>query len=301
MKNKYIYIACFVAFFGLLNVVGNKVLLIGIERFYGLKQYSEILLIGHSQLMLSVDKDALENALGEKVSKYTREGVNVYDRYFMVKQYLDTKYSDSLKLILYGVDLHLFVKEGLSKDAYTLFYPFMGDSIMNAYIKENAHTQRDYLIHRFFPLTRYSDALLNASFRGWRDDFSNYKIGKINIEEYKKSITFDEQKYNRPVEMDTTLIRFFEETMNMITQRGIQVILLNMPVVDVLIQANNENSETVFAYFQKMADANERIEYWDLNSKYSTLYDLFYDPIHVNPEGQQEITDELIQRLKINL
>lgn len=294
---KYQYIILFILFFILLNWVGGKILLLGVERFYGLKQHAAILLIGHSHLMLATDKDALQQGTGMKVSKYTIEGVSVYDRYFMIKQYLDSEYSDSLKVILYGVDPYSFVKGGLSENSYTLFYPYMDDPAINDYIK-NAHSGKDYITHKLFPLTRYSDVSLNASLRGWRNDFSNYKTGSINIDAYKKGIDNNEKKYNRSIEIDPELLAIFEETMELATQRGIKVILVNTPIVDVLMQANNEDQDEVIRYYCKYAASHALVEYWDFNPEYSSNYKIFYDPIHLNPKGQELITLELVNRLK---
>jgi hypothetical protein len=298
MKKKYQHIIWFVLFFILLNWVGGKILLVGIERFYGLKQHSGILLVGHSHLMLAVDKDLLEQGTCTKVSKYTIEGVDVYNRYFMVKQYLDSPYSDSLKVILYGVDLYSFAKGGLSENSYTLFYPYMDEPEMDAFIKENARTRRDYLTHKLFPLTRYSDISINASFRGLRNDFSNYKTGTINIDAYRGRVnTGDEKKYNRSIEMNVELLRVFEKTIDMITQRGIKVVLVNTPIVDVLMKRSNEDPSRVIDYYRDCAASHALVEYWDFNPEYSSDYTIFYDPIHLNPQGQQLITGELVNRL----
>ena len=102
----------------------------GLNRYFGLNQHSEVLLIGHSHLMLATDKAKLETALNCRISKYCREGVNVADRYQMVKQYLESLYSDSLKIVLYGVDQFMFTGTGLSSNSYKLFYPFMDEKIL---------------------------------------------------------------------------------------------------------------------------------------------------------------------------
>jgi hypothetical protein len=295
MKN-WLYIISFVVFFILIDYAGGKILLAGIEKFYGLKQYSDILLIGHSHLMLATDKDLLEQETGMKVSKYTREGVSVYDRYFMVKQYLDSKYSDSLKVVLYGVDPYSFVKTGLSEYSYTLLYPFMDDPLIDAYIKENAVGERDYPTHKLFPLTRYSDILINASLRGWRNDFSNYKAGAMNIGAGNAAEAID-KKYRRSIEIDPELLAVFEETMRMITGRAITVVLVNTPIIDALGWWKDANPEKVIRFYQDYAASHERVEYWDFNPGYSSDYSIFYDPIHLNPKGQQLITGELINRL----
>ena len=60
----------------------------GLNRYFGLDSHSEVLLIGHSHLMLAVDKVNFEAGIGHSVSKYCREGVNVSDRYEMIRQYL---------------------------------------------------------------------------------------------------------------------------------------------------------------------------------------------------------------------
>ncbi len=271
----------------------------GINKFYGLTQYSEILLIGHSHLMLATDKKRLEEETGEKVSKYTREGVNVVDRHYMVEQYLNSEYSDSLKVVLYGVDQFTFTNAGLSDNSYQLFYPFMDNPTMASFVKEKETNVYDYYTHKWLPLTRYSDVLINASLRGWRNDFSNYKLGKIDIEAFKQQVRSNKQ-FNRDIEMDSTLIFVFKQTMDQIRQKNIRVILVNTPIVDALNQANSDYNK-VITFYQEYAQTHEGVEYWDLNPEYAGNYSLFYDPIHLNPEGQKVITGELIKRLKNEL
>ena len=67
MKTKIIQVVIF--FIGLitldraLGLVLNK----GLNTYFGLKQHSEVLLIGHSHLMLSVDKENFEKGIHKKV------------------------------------------------------------------------------------------------------------------------------------------------------------------------------------------------------------------------------------------
>ncbi|GHT75453.1 hypothetical protein AGMMS50262_10800 [Bacteroidia bacterium] len=297
MKKQINYIVFFIIFFLLLNFVGGKILLAGIDRFYGLKQYSELLLIGHSHLMLATDKKALEKETGKKISKYTREGVNVVDRYYMVEQYLNSKYSDSLKVVFYGVDQFTFTSSGLSDNSYKLFYPFMGDSIMDEFVKRNEKNEGDYYKHKWLPLTRYSDVLINASLRGWRNDFSNYKNGTIDMDSYRERIKNNEKQFNRDIEMNPDLMAIFEETIDRITQKNIQVVLVNTPLVDVLNNAGSENYREMIDFYKNYALTHELVDYWDFNPEYSSDYSIFHDPIHLNPKGQKIITSEIITRI----
>jgi lysophospholipase L1-like esterase len=107
-----------------------------------------------------------------------------------------------------------------------------------------------------------------------------------------------DKKFSRPVEMDAGLLRIFEKTLDMITQRGIRVILVNPPIADILMKANGQNPEEVIRYYRDYAAAHELVEYWDFNPEYSSNYEILYDLIHLNPKGQKLITEELINRLK---
>lgn len=299
MKKFFSYLFVFLIAFILIDQISGRIILNGIQKFYGLKQHSNLLIIGHSHVMLAIDKEDLEKNTGLKVSKYTREGVGVYDRYFMTKQFLDSPYSDSLQTVIYGVDQFSFVNSGLSDNSYKLFYPFMDERTIDKYIKDNAVDDWDYYQHKLFKTTRYSDPLLNASIRGYQNNYSNYKVGNLNVELLKKQMTSGKSQFNRKIEMDPFLMETFEQTMDMLSERGIRVILLNTPIVDILKKGNLESYEKIINYFSDYASAHENIEYWDFNPEYSSDYSIFYDPIHLNPKGQQIITKEINKKLSV--
>ena len=117
------YIVLFISSFILIDRIVNEFLEEGLNQYYGIGESNEIALVGHSHLMLGVDKIELGQALKLGVSKYTREGVNVSDRLIMINQLLDN--NPNLKTVIYGVDAWTFTGEGLSENSYKLFYPFM--------------------------------------------------------------------------------------------------------------------------------------------------------------------------------
>lgn len=270
---------------GLLNI--------GLNRYFGLNQHSQVLLIGHSHLMLAVDKIELERGTGCKVSKYCREGVNVADRYAMVKQYLDSPFSDSLTALLYGVDQFMFNRDGLSANSYTLFYPFMDNADMDLYIKASASAS-EYWKHKLIHSTRYSDALLNSSIRGWMHNWGNYKIGILDTVALKRQIKARQQT---TIHFEPELRDEFEKTLALAEKRQIRIILVNTPVAKMLNDYEPEKFEQVRFYFQSLAEQSAYIDYIDLNPILSGQYDCFYDPIHVNPKGQEIITKKLIELL----
>lgn len=264
----------------------------GLNRYFGLTQHSQVLFIGHSHLMLAVDKSEFEHKTGVLVSKYCREGVNVADRYEMVKQYLSLPVSDSLKVVLYGVDQFMFTGEGLSRNSYKLFYPFIDERNIDRYIR-NSTDMYDYCLHKALCTTRYSDALLNSSLRGWCSNWSNYKVGQLDVDVLKGQITDGKQRH---IHFEKELIESFEETLRLLQERGIAVVLVNTPIAAPLNGYEPETYEKIIAYFKEKAASSPLVYYWDFNPGYSDCYELFFDPIHLNVKGQQVINGQLVQR-----
>lgn len=267
----------------------------GVNEMYGLNQYSKILLVGHSHLMLATDKQQMENDLGVKISKYTREGVNVSDRKIMIQQYLDSGFADSLQVVLYGVDLCTFTGEGLSANSYKLFYPFIDDRKIGNYIYEQGGA-KDYWLHKLIRCTRYSDdGIKNGAIRGWLHNWSNLKNGVVDIEAYKMRLKNGDE---RNIQMNPELIAEFKETINMLTQRNIKVILVNTPTLDLLNEYEPEKFQMMGDWFQDFADNDSLVEYWDFNPEYAHRHELFHDRLHLNKKGQQVISKELTKQLK---
>lgn len=284
-----------VACFFLADWALDRIMMRGVNNYYGLNQNADILLIGHSHLMLATDKKRLEKETGRKVSKYCREGVNVIDREAMINHFLNSGHADSLKTVIYGVDLYTFTGSGLSENAYTLMYPFIDDPQVDRYIQRQADPT-DYWLHKIVRTTRYNnDGLKNSIWRGWADNWDNFKTNTINADKYAKAVA---KKGVQPIELNEKLIATFKESVDMLTRRGIRVILVNTPTVDILNNSIGASYGQVMDIYREMAAQNPLVEFWDFNPKYAADHTIFSDPIHLNTKGQRLITDELIQRLK---
>ena len=292
MVRKLVYVTLFLLLLSCFDRIIGMGLNEGLNRYFGLTQHSQVLFVGHSHLMLAVDKNEFEVGTGVKVSKYCREGVNVADRYEMVKQYLSLPASDSLKVVIYGVDQFMFTGEGLSQNSYKLFYPFIDESNINDYIR-NSTDLYDYCLHKTICTTRYSDALLNSSMRGWCNNWSNYKIGQLNINALNEQIANGKQRH---IHFEEDLIASFEATLQLLQKRGIVVILVNTPIAQPLNEYEPREYKKIIDYFNSLADSSPLVYYWDFNPYYSEQYELFFDPIHLNATGQKVINEQLVQR-----
>ncbi len=267
----------------------------GLEKYYGLGSNAEIALVGHSHLMLGVDKTHLEKELGVPVAKYTREGVNIGDRQIMIRQLLHR--NSNLKLVIYGVDAWSFTGEGLSANSYALFYPFMGDKTVNDYVKQQT-TFSNYWIHKLLKTSRFNEGLISSSFRGYLNNWTNLKIGEVDTERLKKQIAAGDY---RRINNSTTNINILRETIKELSDRNIKVILLYVPTIDLYNQAEPQKFNETLNILQQIDDDFESVSLLNYLEPWAHDYTLFFDPIHMNPKGQKLVTEKLIKDLKQKL
>lgn len=266
----------------------------GIKKFYGLDQHSDILLIGHSQLMLATDKEQMEKGLGLKISKFCREGTDINDLHAMSRMYLDSPQADSLKYVIYGVDPYSFTPEGLSANSYKALYPLIYAKDMEAYIKKQADPL-DYFLKKHIPTHRFNeDMTKNASLRGLMNDWSNKKAGMIDIEAYKRQL---HDSGERNIQMDPRLMATFDKTIQLFTRRNIKVILLTPPTLDLLNDSHPRQFKAMTAWYAAYAQQNPLVEYWDFNHEYSSRHELFFDRLHVNAQGQEKVSAAITRKL----
>lgn len=258
----------------------------GLNRYFGLGSNADILMIGHSHLMLALDKEQLESATGLKVAKCCREGVNVFDRQQMVRHYLDTC-SRKPRYVLYGVDPFLFTGKDLSANSYKLFYPFIDEPSMNEYIRHQSSGAIDYWQHKLIATSRYSDALIGSAIRGWLHDWSNKKYGHPD----EASFT---APHHRSMQVEPEHWSTFLASIEALTKQGIHVILVNTPVSQGFQDAQPEAYRAVCGRFEQLASSSPLISYLDYNPDYDRRYALFYDLIHLNDQGQKELTQRFL-------
>lgn len=290
MKNIHKLLIAILAFF-IIDLFFSNLLKEGLNKNFGLNQESEIFIVGHSHMMMGIDKKMLEKGLNKKVSKYTRTGVSLPERFLMTQQYLQSNYSKKLKAAIIGVDAFTFSEGDISQNCYTLFYPFYEDKNVNEYLKQNA-TPLEYWQHKLFRLSRYSDDLINSSLRGWLDNDQNYKTKQIDINEFNRQ----RDKWKSNIDFNVELMQKLNELIMMLTNQGIKVYLVNTPTLDAINHIQPQKFKEIMDYYHKLAD--NRMVYFIDFSKYESNYNLFFDPLHLNIKGQILVTDSLIKFLQ---
>ena len=263
----------------------------GLNKYYGIGSNSEIALVGHSHLMLGVDKVKLEKALNLDVSKYTSEGVNILNRKLMIEQLLEK--NNNIKTIIYGVDAWSFTGEGLSKNSHVLFYPFLDDMKINNYVRSKAPFS-DYWVKKLIKSTRYNEGLIAGSFRGHLGKWDNLKSGSVNIERLNENIL---QGNFRLIKNNPQNIKILTETIEILKKNNIKVILLYVPTIDIVNQFEKYKFQETLEIFINFTKKYDNVDFVNFLEPFSHQHELFFDPIHLNPKGQSVITDTLIKVL----
>ena len=291
-KNKALRImVLFLISFFMLDFFVGIVLKNGLESYYGFNENAKIALVGHSHLMLGIDKVQMEQDLGYKVAKYTSEGVNVANRKLMIEHLLNK--NNKIETIIYGVDAWMFTGEGLSENSHALFYPFLSDASINIFVKKAA-PESEYWTRKLIKSTRYSEGLISSSLRGYFKKWDNLKSGSVNIERLNENIL---QGNFRLIKNNPQNIKILTETIEILKKNNIKVILLYVPTIDIVNQFEKYKFQETLEIFINFTKKYDNVDFVNFLEPFSHQHDLFFDPIHLNPKGQSVITDTLIKVL----
>ncbi len=287
-----IKLSIFVMIFIAIDRLGTAFLTRGLDRAYGLETPAEVLCIGHSHTALGLDEIALERGLGVPVGKYARNGANLNDRFTMIRHYLERQPS-SVKILVYDVDAHIFTADGLSLNSYSLFYPFMDSPSVDAYIRQFA-SWVDYHTRHMLKLRRFNLETCNSSLRGWLHVYANLKQGTVDVQRLQKEIAAGQI---RRISFDEDCIRRLDETLRFVLEKGVHVVLLYIPTIDLYNQAEPKQHARAIQHLREFQTKYEGVTFLDYTAPFAHRHELFYDPIHLNPQGQRLVTEQLVQDL----
>ena len=266
---------------------------------HGLKQYyclwpADILIIGHSMSEMAIDRDLLEKQTGHSTAKYCMNGTSIPDRLIMIRHYIEST-GHKPKVILYDISPRSFSR-GLAINSHALFYPFINESpAVAAYVRSNA-SFKEYAMKTLVPLARYDDTRLGAVVRGYRHDWKNRSVKQLNIENFKRQIAKG-SFWKVQLNPDTQAV--FEETLDFLEAQNIRLFLVHLPNIDLLNNAELEKAAAAMDYIKETISRHPNVTFIDANSAFESRHELFIDPLHLNPQGQKEVTTFLSAKLLI--
>ena len=279
--------------FAIVNVLCLKLFNHGLKQYYCLWP-ADLLIIGHSMSEMAIDRDLLEEKTGYSVAKYCMNGTSIPDRLIMIRHYIEST-GHKPKAILYDIGPRSFSND-LSVNSHTLFYPFIEESPTVAkYVKDNA-TRMEFLMKKTIPLSRYEDSRIGAVIRGYRHDWKNRSIKQLNIDHFKRQLAKG-NFWKIKVNPDKQAI--FEETLDFLETQNIRLFLLILPNIDLLNNAEPEKNAKVLHYIENVISRHSNVTLINTNTDFQSRYELFVDPIHLNPQGQQAITNSLASKISL--
>jgi hypothetical protein len=284
----------FLVLFLCVDRVLGWVLRTGLDRYYGLNAPAVVLCVGHSHTVLGIDKVMLEQKLGIPVAKFALEGANTSDRLVMTR-YFFARHPNGVRAVIYDVDAHTFTGSGLSSSSYQLLFPFIDDPDVRAYIKRNCPSSTQYLLCRLLCAPRYSEQFLALAARGYLKNWSNFKPGVIDP---RRLAQFLGPERLRHIAFDPDNLKEFAKTVEFVRDRGSTMFLVYIPTLDELNQAEPEKFARAMGIFAQCAATNSQVALLDYNKELQGRHELFYDPIHMNRQGQGEVTKRLATDLK---
>lgn len=285
-------------FLMLLLVVGadrlvGALLKTGLDRYFGLQNGAEVLLVGHSHTMLGIDTELLEQALGVTVAKYAVNGANVFDRLAMLRHFLGAN-PGKVKLVVYDVDDRAFTGEGMSSNSYRLFYPYIDNADMRKYLQDNAGTSEEFFCRKYLWSLRFNATDLNLALRGLFDIRDNFKSGKVDIPSLREDIRADRQV---AIKIDPQYREAFDETVRLVRSYNTRLVLCYIPTVDLLSQMDQSGHENVVKIFSNYDKNDEEVKFLCFQESFGSRYELFADAVHLNRDGKKIFTEMLAMKL----
>ena len=267
----------------------------GMDHYYGMDEPAKILCIGHSHTVLGVDAERLESALGVPVAKYAMAGANTLDRFWMLRHF--TEEHPTVKAVIYDVDPRLFDSDGLSSASYTLFLPYIGNNAMAEYIRQET-TWQEYYTSKFVKTARFRDQTINIALRGLTGKIENKKETVIRIKDYTNYL---ERESKRPIKIDPDSLQCFQDSITYLTQKGIQVFLTFIPMINLLNNIDPARQAQVVDIFEKASANNANVYFLNYNQEHQHNHELFYDLRHLNKIGNELVTNQLTNDLRLYL
>lgn len=272
----------------------------GLDRYFGLNETADVLCIGHSHTVLGIDKNLVEKNLDIKLAKYARAGAGLRDRKAMVEHYYQL-HPEGPAVVVYDVGVHLFVAKDLSRNSYKMFMPYFDSAVIAEHVRSSEPDWRDIMLGTVAKTYRYSGSLIALSARGWLQKWTNLKYGTVDIDRLKKELEagdFDRIDFSEKSKL------VFSETIDFIREQGSSVVLVHIPTLDLINNAEPTKFKQANKFFIEYANQYEGVFYLDYTESFSHEHELFADPRHLNAKGQHIFTEVFsrdLERLPVGI
>lgn len=276
------------------NIMSN-LLFRGLLNFTGIKLNADVIFVGHSHTQSAIDISIVEQYFGGNVkfTKVALHGMNLSDRLALLKFYYNSS-KIKPKVVVFDIDETILSTPNRSLNTHTRFYPFMADKDISRYIAANEADQESIIAREFIKTLRFNNSwILIRALKGI-----------VEIKDDKAANrTIDNQKeiplYSKPVSFDVQSERLFDESINYFMNKGTKLVLAYYPRL-ISNSTDESNHQQVRRRIQAIVGKRPYI-FLDYNYEYGNRHDLFADTTHVNRMGQEVISRNIADDLRITI
>ena len=275
----------------------SQLLLTGVNKYFGLHSKSQIFINGSSMAMAGFDKTNLEHSLHKSIAFYTRTGVSLQDRNAMLHHYFDNSGKET-DIAIFEVNPMLFSKKFTAENVYLLFLPFIDEPSMGAFIRSKTDA-KEFWIRKVIRCSRYNNDMIALSIKGYMHNYENQKHVVLD----NTALSGLKSEANSvSVELDPEKIRLFRESIALMKLHSKKVILVNMPVFSTKQETFQADGYAAYLKtIQQAANANDGIYFLELNNTDLIKNpNYFSDPLHLNADGQAQVTGLLTKFINEN-
>ena len=112
----------------------------------------------------------------------------------------------------------------------------MDNEGIERYVKESSSWQ-DYAQHNWIKTSLYNEGLINSSMRGYLSNWSNYKLGKVNVAQLQKNVS---RGNSRKINSTKENREIFQRTLKALDSKRIKVVLTYVPTISLYNQVEPE-------------------------------------------------------------
>jgi hypothetical protein len=284
--------------FFLIDFCISEVLLVGLNKYFGLNTNAKILINGSSMTIAGIDKTSIEHSFSKNVAFYARTGASLQDRNVMLNHYFNVSKSKT-ELVIFEVNPLLFSNKFTAENVYLLFLPFIDDPSMDAFIKSKSDV-KGYWLRKIIRTSRYNTDLISFSIRGYLHKFENQKQQVLDL---NALAGLQSQSNSVPVQIDPSKIDLFKQSIALIQKHSQKIILVNMPIFTTKMETfKSDEYEKYINTLVNFSKANNQVYFVDLNNPEVTKNpNYFSDPLHLNAKGQVEATKLLTSFITTNV
>lgn len=267
----------------ILDTLLSTLLFRGLNAFTGFGLNANNLFVGHSHTVCAIDTELIEKNFSGKATKLALHGLNLSDRYALLKYYYNQTESNP-ELVIFDIDESVLSTPTNNLNSHTRFYPFISDIDIERYIFENGESYESIVARKYLKTLRYNNSwILIRSLKGifgFNDDKAPNSV--ININNFKN-------RNKNKIEFDEKSEKIFSDIIDYLSKKNTTIILAYYPKL-FLNQDDEFNYKKLLQKISRYTEKYQNVFLLDYNRDYNYRSEIFFDPTHVNRKGQEIIS-----------